>query len=72
LFAAVGREASFAAVTTAVYLLSADGVIESVNFGGEAPNTTIGLVLGQYGYVDEFQERLSFSAATPGFRGERC
>lgn len=24
------------------------GVIESVNFGGEAPNTTIGLVLGQY------------------------
>jgi hypothetical protein len=24
------------------------GVIESVNFGGEAPNTTIGLALGQY------------------------
>lgn len=24
------------------------GLIESVNFGGEAPNTTVGLVLGQY------------------------
>jgi hypothetical protein len=29
------------------------GVIESVNFGGEAPNTTIGLVLGQYECGDE-------------------
>ncbi|WP_217212965.1 hypothetical protein [Streptomyces sp. AC550_RSS872] len=43
------------------------GMIESVNFGGEAPNTTIGLVLGRYECGDEgpvFKPTSATGAAT--------